>query len=109
MEDEMFEILEIVDNKDGDPLVITDIIQKAFTKLDEEGTEAAVVTFSPTRRACARFREQEIKMADHPFLFIIKEKNSESVLFTGATKSHSSMINSTYNWKLKFYVVEGSC
>ncbi|KAL3523483.1 hypothetical protein ACH5RR_016317 [Cinchona calisaya] len=68
----------------GDPS-ISNIIQKAFIEVDEEGTEAAAVTLGMVF-GCARLQEPEIKsfVADHPFMFIIKEKTSGLTLFTGA-------------------------
>jgi serpin B len=62
-------------------LYISSVIHQAFVKVDEEGTEAAAATaviigttgISPRNE----FR------ADHPFIFIIQEKETGNILFLG--------------------------
>jgi len=62
-------------------LRITHVLHKAFVEVNEEGTEAAAATAVVMKREsiqCAfEFR------ADHPFLFLIREKQTGSVLFIG--------------------------
>ena len=61
------------------PLVITDVIQKTFVDVDEEGTEAAAATsvgVGPTS-APAFIR------VDRPFIFAIRERLSGTILFIG--------------------------
>ena len=61
------------------PLVISDVIQKTYVDVDEEGTEAAAVTSvgvvptssPPTIRV------------DRPFIFAIRERLSGTILFIG--------------------------
>jgi len=60
-------------------LVISDVIHKAFVDVDESGTEAAAVTISMVRTAgmAGRF------IVDHPFIFLIRENGSGTILFLG--------------------------
>ncbi|HEX5727143.1 MAG TPA: serpin family protein [Longimicrobiaceae bacterium] len=67
----------------GDQLVITDVRQKTFVEVNEEGTEAAAATsvqigpvsLPPSLRA------------DRPFLVAIRERFSGSILFLGKIES----------------------
>jgi serpin B len=64
-------------------LAIGQVIQKAFLRIDEKGTEAAAATgvtieaTSPPPHPLPLFR------ADHPFLFVIRERESGALLFLG--------------------------
>jgi serpin B len=66
-------------------LMISEVIHKAFIEIDEKKTEAAAATaivmrltaMPPVSQAPVTFR------ADHPFLFLIREKNSGAILFMG--------------------------
>lgn len=63
----------------GDPLFITDVVHKTFLKVDETGTEAAAATgvlFSGER-------DHPEFIADHPFLFLIRDKQTGALLFMG--------------------------
>jgi len=68
---------------DGSPdLFISDVQHKAFISVDEKGTEAAAATgivMSPTAVFMPRMRFT----ADHPFLFVIRDRSSGAVLFLG--------------------------
>ena len=62
-------------------LHIDDVIHKAFVDINEEGTEAAAstaVVIKPTA-----FIELPVFRADHPFLFLIRDTRSNSILFLG--------------------------
>lgn len=65
-------------------LVITDVLQKTFVAVDEVGTEAAAVTSVEVgvTSAPARFLFQ----ADRPFLFLLRERLSGTVLFVGLVR-----------------------
>jgi len=65
-------------NKD---LFISNVFHKAFVEVNEEGTEAAAST--AVGLSLAAHREPPIFRADHPFIFIIKDNRSGSVLFMG--------------------------
>ncbi|MGD0784230.1 MAG: serpin family protein [Sedimentisphaerales bacterium] len=61
-------------------LWVSDVFHKAFIEVNEEGTEAAAGT------AVVIVKSIEIPMvfrADHPFIFIIKDNRSGSILFMG--------------------------
>jgi serpin B len=63
---------------------ISSAIHKAFIDVNEEGTEAAAAT-AIVMRSMAMAREQPpvIFRADHPFLFLIRDNRSGSILFMG--------------------------
>lgn len=61
-------------------LFISKVIHKAFVDVNEEGTEAAAATAVVMQLAISRpltFR------ADHPFVFLIRENQTGSILFIG--------------------------
>ena len=63
-------------------LNIDKVIHKAFVDVYEEGTEAAAATAVTMRKM---FIPQEIPVfkADHPFIFIIRDDITKSILFMG--------------------------
>ena len=62
-------------------LFLSKVFHKAFVEVNEEGTEAAAATAGVmTRAAVAR---PLLVRADHPFLFLIRDRKSGSVLFLG--------------------------
>jgi serpin B len=64
-------------------LVISAVVHQAVVDVNEEGTEAAAAT-AVTMRAMAVMREMTpVFRMDHPFLFLIREKQSGSILFLG--------------------------
>jgi len=69
----------------GPPLAIQKVVQEAFVNVDESGTEAAAVT-AVALRACASI-DSEVKPiafhADHPFLYVIRDRTTGVVLFLG--------------------------
>jgi serpin B len=60
-------------------LFVSDVIHKAFVEVNEAGTEAAAVTsvHVMTKSSSGRF------IVDHPFIFLIRENGSGSILFLG--------------------------
>jgi len=66
-------------------LFISAAIHKAFVDVNEEGTEAAAATGIIMSRATAMARPIPpiIVRVDHPFLFLIRDDNSGSILFMG--------------------------
>lgn len=67
-------------------LFLSSVIHKAFVEVGEEGTEAAAATAVINAvPATARPREKPrpVFRADHPFLFIIRDRGSGSILFIG--------------------------
>ncbi len=69
--------------KDG--LFIAAVLHKAYVDVNEEGTEAAAATavVMQTRGMVMR----TIFRADHPFLFLIRDKNSQTILFFGRVEN----------------------
>jgi len=65
-------------------LYITDALHKAFIDVDEKGTEAAAAT-AVVMGIKAMMPDQVVPefRADHPFLFLIKDNQSDSILFMG--------------------------
>lgn len=61
------------------------LYHKACVEIDEEGAEAAAATFVASC-GCARYMEPPKRIdfvADHPFLFLIREDKTGTVLFVG--------------------------
>ena len=62
-------------------LFISQVIHQAFVKVDEKGTEAAAAT-----AVVVEFKGMpttKIFRADHPFIFIIQQKETGNILFLG--------------------------
>lgn len=67
------------------PTCISDVIQKAKFKMDENGAEAAAVTgLIAKETSIGPSREF---MADHPFIYAIREYSTGAILFMGACKN----------------------
>ena len=65
-------------------LFISAVVHKAFVEVNEEGTEAAAATGVVMRSmAVMRPRPTPVFRADHPFIFLIRDTRSGSVLFLG--------------------------
>jgi len=62
-------------------LFISDVIHKAFVEVNEEGTEAAAATAIIMGETS--IEEPLYFKADHPFLFLIQQKETGAILFTG--------------------------
>ena len=74
-------------NKNGG-LTISKVKHKTFIKVDEEGTEAAAVT-SVTVGVTSVGPNTNTFIVDHPFLFVIKEKYTNAILFMGTVTDPS--------------------
>lgn len=61
-------------------LFISKVVHKAFVDVNEEGTEAAAATAVIIDKA---FHRLLAFRADHPFLFLIRENETGSILFVG--------------------------
>ncbi|MCX5675086.1 MAG: serpin family protein [Planctomycetota bacterium] len=64
-------------------LYITAVVHKAFVDVNEEGTEAAAATGVVVGLRSARPEPIPVFRADHPFLFLIRERKSGCILFMG--------------------------
>lgn len=69
---------------DREGLVISDVIHKAFVEVNEEGAEAAGATGVVVKEtAIAPPKQSPVFRAIHPFLFLIRDNRSGSILFVG--------------------------
>jgi len=65
-------------------LFISKVIHQAFVIVDEKGTEAAAATVVTMSLMMApKHIEPKIFKADHPFMFLIKDNTTGSILFMG--------------------------
>jgi len=65
-------------------LNIDEVIHKAFVEVNEEGTEAAAATAVMMMVGAAPGPSRIIEFrADHPFIFLIQERETGSILFLG--------------------------
>ncbi len=64
-------------------LFINEVRHKTYVKVDEVGTEAAAVTIVEVFTTSTEPPSYKIMNADHPFLFVIRELNSNTILFMG--------------------------
>jgi serpin B len=64
---------------------ISEVIHKAYIDVNEQGTEAAAATAITMRALAMRAPEPPppVFRADHPFLFLIHDNSSASILFMG--------------------------
>ncbi len=66
---------------DAAKLVISEVMHKSYIKVDERGTEAAAVT-GITVGVTSMPLDNSFR-ADHPFVFAIREKDTDAILFIG--------------------------
>lgn len=64
-------------------LFISAVIHKAYVDVNEEGTEAAAATGVTMRLTSVGPSQTPVFRADHPFLFLIRDNQSGSILFIG--------------------------
>uniref|UniRef100_A0A1D1XWS9 Serpin-ZX n=1 Tax=Anthurium amnicola TaxID=1678845 RepID=A0A1D1XWS9_9ARAE len=76
------ELTEMVDSPLGKQLVVSSICHKSFVEVNEEGTEVAAASAVVTRLAGISRGRMDF-VADHPFLFLIREDLMGVVLFVG--------------------------
>jgi len=68
-------------------LFISFVVHQAYVKVDEKGTEAAAATAVGMPMSAA---PRNIFRADHPFIFIIQEKETGNILFLGRVVNPAS-------------------
>jgi len=64
-------------------LYITHVLHKAFIEVNEEGTEAAAATAVIMGTKSIRLDLPKVFMADRPFVFLIRDVRTGSILFMG--------------------------
>ncbi|CAN1766446.1 unnamed protein product [Linum perenne] len=74
--------------KGKEEVYISEVIQSAYIDVDKNGTEATAAVSAIMNVVHARSRapviHKEEFVADHPFMFMIVERDSETVIFMGA-------------------------
>jgi serpin B len=77
----------VADSPVGQNLYVSNIFHKSFIELNEKGTKAAAVTAAKHLFLCrkrTRLLQKPIDfVADHPFLFLIREDLSGTIPFIG--------------------------
>jgi len=69
-------------NISDERLLINDVIHQAFIETNEEGTEAAAATIVDIGLTSMP-ADSVVFKADHPFIYIIRETTTNSILFLG--------------------------
>jgi serpin B len=64
------------------PLYVADVVQEAVIDVDERGTEATAAT-GATLSATIALRPGQAICIDHPFVFALRDRASQTVLFAG--------------------------
>lgn len=68
----------------GEKLFLSEVKQKSYVAVNEEGTEAAAVTTGTFGALAVRRPEKPFEMIlDHPFFFVIADRTTHSILFMG--------------------------
>ncbi|KAH7851632.1 hypothetical protein Vadar_014528 [Vaccinium darrowii] len=79
------DLSEMIHNYENVPFFILNMFQKVYIEVDEKGTEAVAIT---RLMGLGGGRRPKIKssnfVADHPFVFMIREEQSGLVIFVGA-------------------------
>jgi serpin B len=70
-------------------LFISAVVHKAYVDVNEEGTEAAAAT-GVIMRLTAVEPPPPVFRADHPFVFLIRDNHTGSILFIGRTENPAS-------------------
>ncbi|XP_059436845.1 serpin-ZX-like [Corylus avellana] len=76
-------LTEMVDSQVGQELYVSGIFHKSFIEVNEEGTGAAAISATGNQRRSVHRIEKIDFVADHPFLFLIREDRSGMILFVG--------------------------
>jgi serpin B len=70
-----------------DHLRIEDVLHKAFVKVDEKGTEAAAATAVLVGRLTAAPADPRPVHIDRPFVFFLRDRKTNAILFVGRVVS----------------------
>ncbi|KAL5705079.1 hypothetical protein ACHQM5_023424 [Ranunculus cassubicifolius] len=74
-------LTEMVDSLEGKNLYVSSIHHKAFIEVNEEGTEAAAASAAVVMLMSYQLPVDFV--ADHPFMFMVREDNTGVVVFIG--------------------------
>lgn len=74
---------EMVDSVQGQNLYVSSIHHKSFIEVNEEGTEAAAASAAVIKLRSLQMSGPIDFLADHPFIFLIREDMTGMVLFVG--------------------------
>ncbi len=66
-----------------DSLRISQVFHKAYIEVNEKGTEAAAATAVVVGMATYLLENPRVFLANHPFLFLIRESSTGTILFMG--------------------------
>jgi serpin B len=73
-------------------LVINRILHQSFLEVNEEGTEAAAATVVEVKLTSAPIDPvPPVVRVDSPFIFLIREKHSNTILFAGALQNPAGL------------------
>ena len=73
----------LVDSPHSNKLSLSKVFHKSYIEVNEEGTEAAASTAPTFVKFCAGLSTPSF-VADHPFMFMIREETSGILFFAGA-------------------------
>lgn len=66
------------------PLLLSEVAQKCYIDITEQGTEAAAVTAATVALTSVRPSiEYKVMKVDRPYIFFIADMENENILFTG--------------------------
>lgn len=78
------DLSEMVDSPHGQDLYVSSIFHKSFIEVNEEGSEAAAASAAVIKLRALLMDGPIDFVADHPFLFLIREDMTGVVLFIGS-------------------------
>ncbi|RHN39698.1 putative Serpin family protein [Medicago truncatula] len=73
-------LTKMVDSLEGQDLSVSNIFHKSFIEVNEEGTEAAKANIAVVAMCMPTGIDF---IADHPFLFLIREDLTQTIIFAG--------------------------
>ncbi|KAK7283319.1 hypothetical protein RIF29_12755 [Crotalaria pallida] len=77
------DLTAMVDSPVGQNLYVSSIFHKSFIEVNEEGTEAAAASAATIQLRSLIISTKIDFVADHPFLFLVREDMTGTILFTG--------------------------
>ncbi len=78
------------DSPEAKSLYISQVLHKAFVEVDEEGTEAAAATAVVIKARSAGIQPRIAFTANRPFVYLIRDDRSGSILFMGRVMNPQS-------------------